>query len=213
MFHLPGIHTLPLWEGMARRNTSIINGRHESGLAFMADGYARATDGAGVVIVTPGPGLGNVVSACMEAHAADVPLFIVHIDTGREDIGKGVLHGLAEPEKIFTHFTKKTLSVSRRDELVPALDKGYRLALSERRGPVVVSIPYRFLEKEVPFLTEEYCPEEGQPPEMDGIGEGPAPQEASRHHRRQVPDEGRAAPPSREYMRCERDTFSYDHGG
>ena len=170
LFHLPGIHTLPLRESMARRNIRIITGRHESSLAYMADGYARTTDNVAVLIVTPGPGLGNVVSGCMEAYANDVPLFILHIDTGREDIGKGILHELAEPERMFARFTKATYVVSRKEDLVNVLEKGYHAAVSGRRGPVVVSIPYRFLEKEAPFFGEDYSEEQGRL-DMDGIGE------------------------------------------
>jgi len=151
LFHLPGIHTLPFDERVLRSHIRVIGGRHEASLAFMADGYARATGGVGVLVVTPGPGLGNVVSGCMEAHSGDVPLLIIHIDTGRKDVEKGILHGVAEPESIFAHFAKKTLSVSRADEFVSVLDEGYRLAAAERRGPVVVSVPYTFFEKEVPY--------------------------------------------------------------
>ena len=46
-------------------------------MAFMADGFARASGEAGVVLVTPGPGLGNIVTACMEAHADDVPMVFI----------------------------------------------------------------------------------------------------------------------------------------
>ncbi len=158
VFHLPGIHSLPLNESFTSKNIRIINGRHESSLSFMADGYARASGEAGVLIVTPGPGLGNVVSGCMEAHSDDVPLLVVHIDTGREKIGKGILHEVEEPESMFARFTKRTFVVSRKDDLVPFLDRAYHTAVTERRGPVVISIPYRFLEKHVPFVPDGDLP-------------------------------------------------------
>ncbi|HEY3277047.1 MAG TPA: thiamine pyrophosphate-binding protein [Syntrophorhabdaceae bacterium] len=152
LFHLPGIHTLPFNEAITKNPRILsIRGRHESTLASMADGYARATGEAGILIVTPGPGLGNVVSGCMEAFSDDVPLLIIHIDTGRKDIGKGILHELVEPEAIFRHITKKTFCVSIADELIPLLDDAFCLAMAERRGPVMISIPYTLFEKEVPF--------------------------------------------------------------
>ncbi|MCX5799219.1 MAG: thiamine pyrophosphate-binding protein [Proteobacteria bacterium] len=151
IFHLPGIHTLPLNESFKRHNINVFVGRHESNTAFMADGYARVSGKVGVVIVTPGPGLGNVVSGCMEAYNDDVPMLIIHIDTGRKGIGKGILHELVEPENIFKYFTKKTFSVSNKDDLIPVLNDAYQTVLSERKGPVVISVPYTFFEKEVPF--------------------------------------------------------------
>ncbi|MCX5813779.1 MAG: thiamine pyrophosphate-binding protein [Proteobacteria bacterium] len=147
IFHLPGIHTLPLNEELTKHNINVFVGRHEANVLFMADGYARSSGNVGVVIVTPGPGLGNTVSGCMEAYGDDVPLLIIHIDTKRKERGRGVLHELAEPEGIFTHFTKKTFVVSNTHEIIQTLDDAYKTAVSGRKGPVVVSLPYDFLER------------------------------------------------------------------
>ena len=149
IFHLPGIHTLPLNEELTKHNINVFIGRHEANVIFMADGYARSSGNIGVVIVTPGPGLGNTVSGCMEAYSDDVPLLIIHIDTKRKEISRGVLHELAEPEGIFTHFSKKTFIVSDPNEIIRTLDKAYQTAISGRKGPVVVSLPYDFLERKM----------------------------------------------------------------
>ena len=170
IFYLPGIHTLPLSESFTRYKVHIVVGRHEADLAFMAAGYAEASGGPGALIVTPGPGLGNTVTGCMEAYADDVPLFIIHIDTGREDIGKGILHEITDAKTLFEPFTKAVLTITRREELVPTLSRGFRALLTGRQGPVVISIPYRFLEKDVPFEMEE-SEEREEAPELDGVRE------------------------------------------
>jgi acetolactate synthase-1/2/3 large subunit len=165
VFQLPGLHTLPL-NGLLsqQKSTKIIIGRHESNLIFMADGYARASGKPGVLIVTAGPGLGNSVSGCMEAFNSDVPLLLIHIDVERKDIAKGILHGVAEPETIFKHITKKTYFASAVGELTNLLGDAYRETLSGRKGPVLISIPYTFFEKEIPtglssqiIAAEERC--------------------------------------------------------
>jgi acetolactate synthase-1/2/3 large subunit len=151
VFHLPGIHTLPLNEALEKQhNIKAFMGRHESGVVSMADGYARASGNIGVVIVTPGPGLGNIVSGCMEAYSDDIPLLIIHIDTERKTSGKGILHELKEPENIFRHFTKKTFAVRDAGNIAQTLAEAYHTALSGRKGPVVVSIPYVLFEKKMP---------------------------------------------------------------
>lgn len=160
LFHLPGIHSLPLNVTMIQEGLNVIIGRHESNLIFMADGFARASGKAGVVIVTPGPGLGNIITGCMEAYNDDVPLLIINIDTERKDIGKGILHELKDPETIFTNITKKTFVVSDVRELIPAFYNAYTTALSPRRGPVVISIPYVLFEKEVPEKSDSFDFEE-----------------------------------------------------
>ena len=148
IFHLPGIHALPLYESLIHQNINVFIGRHEANITFMADGYARSSGKIGVIIVTPGPGLGNTVSGCMEAYGDDVPLLIIHVNTDAET-GKGLLHGLSEPESIFTHFTKQTFRVSNGNEILSALNAAYECAMSGRKGPVVVSLPYRLFEKNV----------------------------------------------------------------
>jgi len=150
IFHLPGIHTLPFNETLLKSNINSFVGRHENNVTIMADGYARTSGKIGVIVVTPGPGLGNAVSGCMEAYSNDIPLLIIHVDTGREEIGKGILHELAEPEAMFTHFTKKTYAISKTNEMMPALNDAYQTAVSGRKGPVLVSVPYTFFEKEIP---------------------------------------------------------------
>lgn len=77
IFQLPGLHTLSLnAELFVSKTLKIITARHETSCAFMADGYARASGKPAVLLVTPGPGLGNIVTGCMEAYSDDVPLFI-----------------------------------------------------------------------------------------------------------------------------------------
>ncbi|MCX5810147.1 MAG: thiamine pyrophosphate-binding protein [Proteobacteria bacterium] len=171
IFHLPGIHTLPFNETFLKSNINSFIGRHENNITIMADGYARTSGKIGVIVVTPGPGLGNAVSACMEAYSDDIPLFIIHVDTGREEIGKGILHELAEPETMFTYFTKKTYAISKTDEMIPLLNDAYRTAVSGRKGPVLVSIPYTFFEKEIPRETGVRSQESGGQEEgVEGSG-------------------------------------------
>lgn len=149
IFYLPGIHTLSLSECITVQNMNVFMPRHESSMAFMADGFARASGKIGVLIVTPGPGLGNVVTGCMEAYGDDIPLLVIHIDTGREEIGKGILHELVDPENIFRNITKETFTVQTRGDLVGKLDIAYWTAMTGRKGPVLISIPYTLFEKEV----------------------------------------------------------------
>ena len=163
VFHLPGIHTLSLYHALKNSKVKVLVGRHESNIAFMADGFARATGRPAFVLVTPGPGLGNVVSACMEAHADDVPLIIIVVEVEQKDVEKGILHGVREPEALFRNISKEVFVISDEKLLLIQLEAAFRAAVSPRQGPVVVSIPYRFLEQEVPFPEPESAPQEGSP--------------------------------------------------
>lgn len=166
IFHLPGIHTLPLNQVFERSEISVFVSRHESNCAFMADGYARVSGRIGVMVVTPGPGLGNIVSACMEAHGDGVPVLILHVDSDPKGRGKGMLHEVADCESIFSNFTKARFSVRRVSDVLPFLEKAYRSAIAERCGPVVISIPHTLFEKQVsPDSLKSLC---GDMPDVAG---------------------------------------------
>ncbi len=149
IFHLPGIHTLPLNEVLTNSKITVLMGRHESTCGFMADGYARATGQTAVVVITPGPGLGNVTAACMEAFGSDSPLLLIHVDTERTDIGKGILHELKDPDSMFRDITKHVARVDRPGDTAPVLSDAFDRTQSNRPGPVMVSVPYTFFEKKV----------------------------------------------------------------
>ncbi len=148
IFHLPGVHTLPLNRTLEASNIRVFLGRHESAAGFGADGFSRARGEVAVLLVTPGPGLGNVVSCCMEAYAADVPLLILAIEVERGRVERGVLHGVRTPETLFGGIAKAVFVVSGQADLLDVLELSFRTAASARRGPVVVFIPYRTLEQE-----------------------------------------------------------------
>lgn len=151
IFQLPGLHTLSLnAELFVSKTLKIITARHETSCAFMADGYARASGKPAVLLVTPGPGLGNIVTGCMEAYSDDVPLFILHVDTDRRDIGKGALHEIENPENIFRYFTKGIFKVDEASHVRSALDGALGRCTEGRPGPVLVSIPFSFLDREIP---------------------------------------------------------------
>jgi acetolactate synthase-1/2/3 large subunit len=151
LLHLPGVHTLPLNSALENSKIEVLMGRHEANVAFMADGFARATGKAGVVLVTPGPGLGNVVTPCMEAHGSDVPLVFIVIEADRRRADKGVLHGMKAPEALLSGIAKAIFVVSEAKNLIGELEAAFRAASSARKGPAAVFIPYPFLDKDVPF--------------------------------------------------------------
>ncbi len=51
--------------------------RQETGAAYIADGYARASGGLGVVLVTSGPGATNALTGLVNADASGTPLLII----------------------------------------------------------------------------------------------------------------------------------------
>jgi acetolactate synthase I/II/III large subunit len=178
VFHVPGIHTLPLNQSFLNESVKTVMGRNESAVVFSAIGYAQASARLGTLVVTPGPGLGNIVSGCLEAYGNQIPLLVIHIDTERKEIGRGILHELSEPEHVFTHITKGTFLVERKESLLPLLEAAYQTALGGRPGPALISIPSSMLEKEVPspadqvnYMGENAKARVSQEPDLTGLEE------------------------------------------
>jgi len=98
VFGIPGVHNLELYRGLARSGIRHVTGRHEQGLGFMADGYARVSGRAGVCFTITGPGLGNIVTALGQAHADSVPLLVISSANRLAEIGagRGFLHDMPD---------------------------------------------------------------------------------------------------------------------
>ena len=98
VFGIPGVHNLELYRGLARSRIRHVTGRHEQGLGFMADGYARVARRPGVCFTITGPGLSNIATALGQAYADSIPLLVIASEnrTGEIGTGRGFLHEMPE---------------------------------------------------------------------------------------------------------------------
>ena len=73
----------------SERNKGIksIVARHETGAAFMADGYARETGKVGVCCSTAGPGATNLLTGVACAYADNIPMLVISAQTSIEKFG------------------------------------------------------------------------------------------------------------------------------
>ncbi len=65
--------------------------RQETGAAYMADGYARVTDGLGVVLVTSGPGATNALTGTVNADNCGTALLTISGEVAEFAFGKAYL--------------------------------------------------------------------------------------------------------------------------
>lgn len=65
--------------------------KHETGAAFMADGYARVSGRLGVCASTTGPGATNMLTGVSVAHFDGVPLLCISGATARGEVGRWAL--------------------------------------------------------------------------------------------------------------------------
>ncbi len=119
--------------------------RHESGAAFMADGYARETGKIGVCCATTGPGATNLLTGVAAAYADHIPMLVITGQTALSNFGRG---GFQESSSdaidivgMFEHCTRYNSLVSHPDQLEGKLYKALLHAFRLPRGPVHLSIP------------------------------------------------------------------------
>ncbi|QAS51557.1 biosynthetic-type acetolactate synthase large subunit [Halobacillus litoralis] len=142
LFGYPGGAVLPIYDAIYRAEGSFdhVLPRHEQGAIHAAEGYARVSGRAGVVIGTSGPGATNLVTGIADAMMDSIPLVIF---TGQ--VAKGVIGTDAFQESdimgITTPITKHNYQVQEIEELPRVVKEAFHIATTGRPGPVVVDIP------------------------------------------------------------------------
>ncbi len=141
MFALPGGVVLKIFDVLHQQNDlEVVLTRHEQGAGHMAEGYAKATGKPGVVLVTSGPGMTNVITALADAHMDSVPVVCISGQVSTNLIGNDAFQeadnlGLSRP------CTKYNFLVKDVNDLAVTLKEAFYLASSGRPGPVLVDIP------------------------------------------------------------------------
>jgi len=149
VFGVPGGAIEPLYNALARseRRGGIrpVVARHESGAAFMADGYARETGKIGVCCATSGPGATNLITGVACAFENGVPLLVI---TGQPSLhlhGKGALQESSgagiDIVSMFRSCTRYSALISHPDQIERQLASALLSAFEPTPGPVHLSIP------------------------------------------------------------------------
>ncbi len=114
--------------------------RHEQAATHMADGYARATGKAGVVLVTSGPGATNAITGIATAYMDSIPMVVLSGQVPSNMVGTDAFQetdmvGISRP------IVKHSFIIKHPSEIPEVLKKAFYIAESGRPGPVVVDIP------------------------------------------------------------------------
>lgn len=164
VFGIPGGAIEPLYNALARseRRGGIrhVLARHESGAAFMADGYARETGKLGVCCSTSGPGATNLITGVACAYDNNVPMLVI---TGQPALPAFGKHPLQESSctgidvlGMFRHCTRYNSLLSHPKQLEQKLAAALQRATRSPRGPVHLSVPFDVFASPSPVLTPSY---------------------------------------------------------
>lgn len=151
IFGYPGGAALHIYDALYKQDkVKHILVRHEQGATHMADGYARATGKAGVVLVTSGPGVTNTVTGIATAYMDSVPMVVLTAQVPSHLIGDDAFQEV-DTVGITRPCVKHNFLVGDVNKLAETMKKAFYIAESGRPGPVVVDIP-----KDVTAKVAEY---------------------------------------------------------
>jgi len=143
VFGIPGVHNLELYRGIARSGIRHVTGRHEQGLGFMADGYARVSGQPGVCFTITGPGLTNIITAMAQAYGDSIPLIVVASENRRSEIGTGCgfLHELPDQLGLAAKVSVSAERVESLESLPEVIARAFAAATGQRPRPAYIEIP------------------------------------------------------------------------
>jgi acetolactate synthase I/II/III large subunit len=142
IFGYPGGAVLHIYDELWRARDRITHYlvRHEQGAVHMAEGYARATGRAGVVLVTSGPGATNAVTGIANAYMDSTPIVVITGQVPKHLIGTDAFQEV-DTVGITRPCVKHNYLVREAKDLPAVVREAFHLARSGRPGPVVIDIP------------------------------------------------------------------------
>ncbi|RYH04628.1 thiamine pyrophosphate-binding protein [Salipiger sp. IMCC34102] len=172
IFGLCGHTNIAVLSAMANSSIKFVNVRHEQISAHAADGYARVTGKASVLLTHLSPGLTNAATGVANAALDCIPMVVIAGDIPRHYYGKHPhqevnLHADASQYEIYRPFVKRAWRVDTPELMPEILDKAFALAESGQPGPVLVNVPMDVFSTEIPVAL------------WDKAGQGAAPAKPS----------------------------------
>ena len=144
VFGVVSVHNIPMLDAIGRRNyIKMIPARGEMGAGHMADGYARAKRGLGVVFTSTGPGAANVAGAIVEARFSGSSVLHFTGQTATENIDKnqGTVHDVSDQLGMLSSISKAALRIDNPENVLEKLLDAVKIALTPPTGPVSIEIP------------------------------------------------------------------------
>ena len=151
VFGYPGGAVLPIYDSLFKQNSiKHILVRQEGGAIHAAEGYARSSGKIGVVLVTSGPGVTNVVTGLTDAMMDSVPVVCITGQVPQHLIGSDAFQE-CDTTGITRPCTKHNYLVKDVNKLSGVFHEAFAIANNGRPGPVLIDIP-----KDVQFAKGKY---------------------------------------------------------
>ena len=138
---VPGGAALPMYDALSKSETiHHVLCRHEQGAGFIAQGMARVSGRPEVCLASSGPGATNLVTAIADAKLDSIPMIALTGQVPLSMIGTDAFqevdtYGMTIP------ITKHNFLVRSAKDLLNVIPAAFRIAMSDRPGPVLIDVP------------------------------------------------------------------------
>lgn len=140
IFGHPGGAAIPIFDALVDSSIKFVLTRHEQGATHMADGLARATGKAGVVLVTSGPGATNTITGLLTALMDSVPMVVITGQTIQSMLGLDAFQE-ADVSGLTYAAVKHSYLVRDPKDIPRVVKEAFYIAESGRPGPVLIDLP------------------------------------------------------------------------
>jgi len=140
IFGYPGGANMPIFDALLDSPVNLVLVRHEQGASHMADGFARVTGKAGVVLVTSGPGATNTITGILTAMMDSIPMVIICGQTITPNLGLDAFQE-ADVSGITYPIVKHSYLVKDPNDIPRVIKEAFYIAESGRPGPVLIDVP------------------------------------------------------------------------
>jgi len=147
IFGIPGVHNIEMYRGIEEAGITHVLARHEQGVGFMADGYARATGKPGVAYVITGPGLCNIMTPMGQAYSDSVPMLVISSCLNRADLGMGRtrLHEMIDQEAAGASVCEWSKTAMDANSAYTLIDRFYSELQTSRHRSKHIQVPIEVL--------------------------------------------------------------------
>lgn len=152
VFGLIGSATMEMFDALYDAKDIAFIGVHDERTGtHMADGYARASGRAGVILAGQnGPGATNLVTGLAQAAAAFSPVVSIAGAISSAHLYRDAFQEV-DQQALFKPVTKKTWTATNPDRVPEMFREAFRVALTPRRGPVQLNLPRDVLSAQADF--------------------------------------------------------------
>ncbi len=152
VFGLIGSATMEMFDALYDATDIQFIGVHDERTGtHMADGYARASGRAGVILAGQnGPGATNLVTGLAQAAAAFSPVVSIAGAISSAHLYRDAFQEV-DQQALFKPVTKKTWTATGADRVPEMFREAFRTALTPRRGPVQLNLPRDVLSASADF--------------------------------------------------------------